>query len=84
MPKIRNSHAHFQVRIFIASFVSIEKIKGGHAISGLSLLLIPLLIPSVIISNLLDLSIFLVYGILVLVFFVVLVYLARVGKLGIK
>ncbi len=69
--------------IFTLSYLTIEKVKlseikkvgAKYLVSGLSLLLIVLLIPTTILANLVQLPFVFIYVILVIVFFIALVYL---------
>ncbi len=70
--------------LFILCVVDINKIKGKYEISKLSLFLVLILIPSVFVTNLTKLSFFLVYGFLVFIFFLVLVYLIKKERIIIK
>ncbi len=70
--------------LFIFCVVGINKIKGKYEISKLSLFLVLILIPSVFVANLTKLSFFLVYGFLVFIFFLVLVYLIKKERIIIK
>ncbi len=70
--------------LFILCVVDINKIKGKYEISKLSLFLVLILIPSVFVANLTKLSFFLVYGFLVFIFFLVLVYLIKKERIIIK
>jgi len=69
--------------VFILSYLVIEKVKPSeikkigskYVVSGLSLLLIILLIPAALITNLIHLPFVFVYVLLAIVFFIVLAYL---------
>lgn len=69
--------------IFIFCDLSIGR-GSKYIFSKLSLYLVLLLIPSVFVANLINLSFFLVYGFFVFIFFIVLIYLMKKGKIEIK